>query len=117
CAGASSPRSIRPVRKAGSYNVGTTPWVPGRPQGWSGLRRAGCRRGLAPLCDGVAPSAPSREATMADIVSSSPRPNRRPVVVLAVAVGALLAATIALWAHYGTAVFFEMIRAGFAACL
>ena len=29
----------------------------------------------------------------------------------------LLALGIALWAHYGTAVFFEMIRAGFAACL
>jgi len=60
---------------------------------------------------------PSREATMADIVSTSPRLNRRPLIVLAVAGGALLAATIALWAHYGTAVFFEMIRAGFAACL
>ena len=28
----------------------------------------------------------------------------------------LLGATVALWAHYGTAVFFETIRAGFAAC-
>ena len=54
---------------------------------------------------------------MADVVSASPRLNRRPVIVLAVAVGALLAATVALWAHFGTAVFFEMIRAGFAACL
>jgi len=54
---------------------------------------------------------------MADIVSTSPRVNRRPLIATAVAVGALLAATIALWAHFGTAVFFEMIRAGFAACL
>jgi len=54
---------------------------------------------------------------MADIVSSSLRVPRRPLVVLAAAVGMLLAATVALWAHYGTAVFFEMIRAGFAACL
>jgi len=58
-----------------------------------------------------------REATMADIASSSPRMSRRPLVAVAVVVGALLAATIALWAHFGTAVFFEMIRAGFAACL
>jgi hypothetical protein len=27
-----------------------------------------------------------------------------------------LLATLALWFHYGTAVFFEMIAAGFAAC-
>jgi hypothetical protein len=28
----------------------------------------------------------------------------------------LLLATLALWFHYGTTVFFEMIAAGFAAC-
>ena len=28
----------------------------------------------------------------------------------------LLGAALALWAHYGTAVFFETIRTGFAAC-
>ena len=28
----------------------------------------------------------------------------------------VLAAALALWFHYGTAVFFEMIAAGFAAC-
>ena len=28
----------------------------------------------------------------------------------------LLAATVALWAHYGTAIFFETIRAGLVAC-
>jgi hypothetical protein len=28
----------------------------------------------------------------------------------------LLAGTVALWAHYGTAVFYEMIVAGLAAC-
>jgi hypothetical protein len=28
----------------------------------------------------------------------------------------LLLATFALWFHYGTTVFFEMIAAGFAAC-
>jgi hypothetical protein len=28
----------------------------------------------------------------------------------------VLLATLVLWVHYGTAVFFEMIAAGFAAC-
>jgi hypothetical protein len=31
--------------------------------------------------------------------------------------GLLLAATLALWLHYGTAVFYEMILAGIALCL
>jgi hypothetical protein len=39
---------------------------------------------------------------------------------LALAAGALvalaLAGSVLLWAHYGTTVFFETIRAGFAAC-
>ena len=30
--------------------------------------------------------------------------------------GLLLAATLALWFHYGTAVFFETIATGFASC-
>ena len=30
--------------------------------------------------------------------------------------GGVLAGTLALWVHYGTAVFFEMIATGFAAC-
>jgi len=30
--------------------------------------------------------------------------------------GVLIAAAVVLWAHYGTAVFFEMIAAGIAAC-
>ena len=39
-------------------------------------------------------------------------------LVLAAAVGAvLLGGTVALWAHHGTAVFYEMIVAGIAACL
>jgi hypothetical protein len=37
-------------------------------------------------------------------------------MLAAAVVGVLLAATLALWAHYGSAVFFEMIRAGWAAC-
>jgi hypothetical protein len=42
--------------------------------------------------------------------------SSRPLMIVAAAVGLLLAATVALWAHYGTAVFYEMILAGLAAC-
>jgi hypothetical protein len=38
------------------------------------------------------------------------------VVLLAGAVSLAIALTVALWAYYGTAVFFEMVRAGWAAC-
>ncbi len=41
----------------------------------------------------------------------------RPLVITAAAVAILLGGTLALWAHYGTAVFYEMIVAGIAACL
>jgi hypothetical protein len=39
-----------------------------------------------------------------------------PLLAAASAVASLLAGSIVLWAHYGTAVFFETIRAGFVAC-
>ena len=40
----------------------------------------------------------------------------RPLLLVAAVVGMMLAGTVALWAHYGTAVFYEMIVAGLAAC-
>ena len=40
----------------------------------------------------------------------------RPFLLVAAVAGVLIAGTLALWAHYGTAVFFEMIAAGIAAC-
>lgn len=40
----------------------------------------------------------------------------RPLMLVALLVGALLAVTLALWAYHGTAVFFEMVRSGWAAC-
>ncbi|HEV8493439.1 MAG TPA: hypothetical protein VGR76_14280 [Candidatus Angelobacter sp.] len=40
----------------------------------------------------------------------------RPLALAAVVVVLLLAATLGLWAYYGTAIFFEMLRAGWAAC-
>jgi hypothetical protein len=40
----------------------------------------------------------------------------RPLLLLAALCGAMMAGTLALWAYYGTAVFFEMVQAGWAAC-
>jgi hypothetical protein len=40
----------------------------------------------------------------------------RPLLVTAILAGLLLAATLGLWAYYGTAVFFEVVRAGWVAC-
>jgi hypothetical protein len=46
------------------------------------------------------------------------RLGSRPVAAAAaVVVVIVLAATLVLWAHYGTAVFYEMIVAGLAACM
>lgn len=40
----------------------------------------------------------------------------RPLVLLALAGGMLMATTGALWAWYGTTVFFEAVRTGWVAC-
>jgi hypothetical protein len=57
---------------------------------------------------------------MEKAVSFGVPPERRmshlAIVVAAGAAGLLLASTIALWAHYGTVVFYEMIASGIAAC-
>jgi hypothetical protein len=50
--------------------------------------------------------------------ASAPIPQvSRPLLLIAAVAGILLAGTVALWAHFGTAVFYEMIAAGLAACL
>jgi hypothetical protein len=54
---------------------------------------------------------------MPETVSEATPPLSRPLVLIAAGAGVLLAGTVALWAHYGTAVFYEMIVAGIAACL
>ena len=41
----------------------------------------------------------------------------RPLMFVAAAAAIVLAGTLALWAHYGTTVFYEMIVVGIAACL
>ena len=41
----------------------------------------------------------------------------RPLLLLvAVLGGAIMAGTVGLWAHYGTAVFFEIVRTGWVSC-
>jgi len=40
----------------------------------------------------------------------------RPLLAIAILCGVLLTVTLGLWAYYGTAVFFEVVRAGWAAC-
>jgi hypothetical protein len=53
---------------------------------------------------------------MAEISASTRSAPRWPTLAAAAGAGLVLAAAVALWAHYGTAVFYEMILAGFAAC-
>jgi hypothetical protein len=54
---------------------------------------------------------------MSDRGSSVGRLASRPALfVAAIVLGALAAGTGALWAHYGTAVFYETILAGINAC-
>jgi len=56
-------------------------------------------------------------SSMSEIASASAHRLSRPLVIIAAGIGILLAATLALWAHYGSAVFYETILAGIAACL
>ena len=52
-----------------------------------------------------------------DTVAPHPRPLSRPLLVAIGAIAFVLAgSTVLLWAHYGTTVFFETIRAGLAGC-
>jgi hypothetical protein len=52
---------------------------------------------------------------MATTLSNNSRLGR-PLAALAAAGAVLVLATAVLWAYYGTTVFFEMVRAGWAAC-
>jgi len=54
------------------------------------------------------------EVVMSAVVSNTAL--FRPMVLVALASGMILAAALGLWAYYGTAVFLEMARAGWAAC-
>jgi hypothetical protein len=59
----------------------------------------------------------ARGTAMPDSMAAPTLRFSRPLAVVTVAVVLLLAGTVALWAHYGTAVFYETILAGIAACL
>lgn len=39
-----------------------------------------------------------------------------PLVLLSMLGGLILAVTVGLWAYFGSTVFFEIVRTGFAAC-
>jgi hypothetical protein len=53
---------------------------------------------------------------MSESVTLPNRRNWRPLAVVAGVGGVMLAAAVALWGYYGTAVFYEMILAGIALC-
>ena len=53
---------------------------------------------------------------MPDTLTTTPSTPTWPLAIAAVMAVALVVATIGLWAHYGTAVFFEIVAAGIAAC-
>jgi hypothetical protein len=48
--------------------------------------------------------------------SLAPRVTSRPLLAAGSLITLALAGTVLLWAHYGTTIFFETIRVGFAAC-
>jgi hypothetical protein len=54
---------------------------------------------------------------MSETTAPSSLKTSVPLVAAGLVVLLLFAGTAALWAHYGTAVFYEMIVAGIAACL
>ncbi|MEA2992014.1 MAG: hypothetical protein QOD40_934 [Alphaproteobacteria bacterium] len=53
---------------------------------------------------------------MPNAVSPSSGPLSPSNKLIAAVIGLVLAATVGLWGYYGTAVFYEMILAGVAAC-
>jgi hypothetical protein len=49
-------------------------------------------------------------------LSSAGASLSRPLLALVLFAALLLAASLALWAYYGTAVFFEIVRTGWVSC-
>jgi hypothetical protein len=66
-------------------------------------------------------SAPERLASAQEgFAPETARPSRLASAIVAAAamlVALLVVGAIGLWAHYGTAVFFEMVKSGIAACM
>lgn len=63
----------------------------------------------------VAPRAGVSRMPMS-LLSSTTSGLSRPLLVAALLLAVLLAAALALWVHYGTAVFFEIVRTGWVSC-
>ena len=59
---------------------------------------------------------PMREPSVRESYAPRPTSISRPVLLAGASAIAALGAAGWLWAHYGATVFFETIRAGFAAC-
>src|SRR6266566_2769050 len=79
-----------------------------------------CPSGRAGLFGKRAAGPPGRSSlgtSMPETAAAATSLLSRPLMLIAAAAGIVLAGTVALWAHYGTAVFYEMIVAGIAACL
>jgi hypothetical protein len=49
-------------------------------------------------------------------ISATTASRMRPLLLLAVLGGAIMAGTLGLWAYFGTAVFFEIVRTGWVSC-
>ena len=60
---------------------------------------------------------PTSEAAMSEATLAENRRSWRPLAIVAGVAGTLIAGALALWAYYGTTVFYEMILAGIALCL
>jgi uncharacterized membrane protein (DUF2068 family) len=55
-----------------------------------------------------------------ETIADATRPSRAAAAIVAIAAAAaalLVVGAVGLWAHYGTTVFFEMIKTGIAACI
>ena len=69
------------------------------------------------MLDTTMPDTTLADTTMADTMAAPTPRFSRPLVVATAAVVVLLVGTVALWVHFGTAVFYETILAGIAACI
>jgi hypothetical protein len=66
------------------------------------------------MCDATVVT--SGGASMSPTAFTTASRQRPALLLLAGIGGAAAAGTLVLWAYYGTAVFFEIVRAGWAAC-
>jgi len=60
---------------------------------------------------------PAQDALIRDHRAAPPAWRSALIAAAGLALALFLAGTVALWAHYGTAVFYEMMAAALAACL